>query len=44
MEGGGLFGNMWEKAMLKIVEVKEKDGARKKLQASSFCTLRTGVL
>lgn len=33
----GLFGNMWEKAMLKIVEVKEKDGARKKLQPCVFC-------
>jgi len=32
MEGGGMFGNMWEKAMLKLVEVKEKDGAKKKLQ------------
>lgn len=27
-----MFGNMWEKAMLKLVEVKEKDGAKKKLQ------------
>ena len=35
MEGGGMFGNMWEKAMLKIVEVKEKQGAKKKLQVVS---------
>ena len=30
-----MFGNMWEKAMLKIVEVKEKQGAKKKLQVVS---------
>jgi len=31
-KGGGMFGNMWEKVMLKLVEVKEKEGAKKKLQ------------
>ena len=37
-----MFGNMWEKAMLKIVEVKEKDGAKKKLQVRLFqCVLAT---
>mmetsp|Transcript_72688 Transcript_72688/g.106557 ORF Transcript_72688/g.106557 Transcript_72688/m.106557 type:complete len:253 (-) Transcript_72688:160-918(-) len=36
-KGGGMFGNMWEKVMLKLVEVKEKEGAKKKLQECVFC-------
>eukprot|EP00288_Rhodomonas_lens_P016434 CAMPEP_0177715274 /NCGR_PEP_ID=MMETSP0484_2-20121128/13905_1 /TAXON_ID=354590 /ORGANISM="Rhodomonas lens, Strain RHODO" /LENGTH=242 /DNA_ID=CAMNT_0019227259 /DNA_START=51 /DNA_END=779 /DNA_ORIENTATION=+ len=37
-EGGGFgFGKMFENAMLKIVETKEKEGTRKKLQPCVFC-------
>jgi len=35
-KGGGMFGNMWEKVMLKLVEVKEKEGAKKKLQVTTL--------
>ena len=41
MEGEkkGMFGNIFEKAMLKLVEVKEKEGAKKKLQVPRFVVL-----
>uniref|UniRef100_A0A6U5BW87 Iron-binding zinc finger CDGSH type domain-containing protein n=1 Tax=Hemiselmis andersenii TaxID=464988 RepID=A0A6U5BW87_HEMAN len=36
-EGGGFFGNLINNALLKVVEVKEKEGTRKKLQKCVFC-------
>eukprot|EP00284_Hemiselmis_tepida_P009007 CAMPEP_0174926548 /NCGR_PEP_ID=MMETSP1355-20121228/12009_1 /TAXON_ID=464990 /ORGANISM="Hemiselmis tepida, Strain CCMP443" /LENGTH=249 /DNA_ID=CAMNT_0016172587 /DNA_START=32 /DNA_END=781 /DNA_ORIENTATION=- len=34
---GGFFGNLINNALLKVVEVKEKEGTRKKLQKCVFC-------